>query len=210
MKQIEKVKLRLNSNLFPVLPNVMVSVKGVTDPYDRANIITLARVASLTSEPPTVCISVKDCRFSFQQIEESKEFVINFVNQELTGASDYCGVKSGKDFEKFKACGLTPVAMDELETAPAILEAGLSIGCRVLQTLYMAQYGIFIGQIVSVTASRDALDDKGRLSSEKLAAVSFDSIDAAYRSNGEKIASYGYSLAVERKQKVGTAGDVTR
>lgn len=210
MKQIEKVKLNLNSNLFPVLPNVMVSVKGVSDPYDRANIITLARVTSLTSEPPTVCISVKDCRFSYPQIEESEEFVINFVDPELTSASDYCGVKSGKDHDKFTECGLTPVAMDGIASAPAILEARLSIGCRLIQTLHMAQYGIFIGEIVSVTASRDALDEKGRLSAEKLNAVAFDAIAAAYRSSGEKIASYGSSLTLERKKKARSAENVTR
>lgn len=194
MPDHEKVNIKASSNVFPILPTIMLSARGINKPFNKDNIITLARVTSLTSNPPCVCVSIKESRFSYQQIIESGEFVINFVDSELTYAADWCGVKSGREYDKFKICKLTPVPIEKLSTAPAVLESKLSLGCKLVQTIHMADYGIFIGEIVSVIADKEAVDEKGKLISDQLDYIAFDSVNANYRHVGKNINLYGFSL----------------
>ncbi len=111
------------------LPAVLVSVGATPEEY---NMLTVAWTGTVNSEPPMCYISVRPERHSYPIIERTGEFVINLTTEDMARATDWCGVRSGRDFDKWKECGLTPVAAEHV-AAPVIAEAPLSIECRVRQ-----------------------------------------------------------------------------
>ena len=116
--------------LAPV-PAVLVSCRGTQPPYDRDNLITVAWAGTVCSDPPMLSISVRKSRFSHAQLMQSGCFYVNLVSQELCRATDFCGVRSGRDVDKFAACGLTPVRLDALPETPAVAQAPICLACRV-------------------------------------------------------------------------------
>ncbi|MFP3041266.1 flavin reductase family protein [Treponema primitia] len=190
----ERKELGIRTEVLSPLPSALVSCRGLTPPYDKDNLIAIARTAQLTTDPPTVCISVKDERFSYHQIKQSGEFVINMVDSSLCFFYDWCGVSSGADHDKFEHCGLTPTPIKNLRTAPAVLEAPLSIGCRLVETVEMAHYAIFIGEVVSIEGSTAYLNENGKIDKEKCNFVYYSTIDKGYYDRGRKLGYYGYSL----------------
>lgn len=118
-------------NMLYPLPVVMVSL---ADRDGRPNIITLAWVGTVCTNPPMVSISVRPERYSYPILKETGEFVINLTTKELAFATDYCGVKSGRDVDKFKEMGLTPIPASEVK-APMIKESPVNIECKVRQIL---------------------------------------------------------------------------
>lgn len=190
-----RLSLRPSSDYLSPLPSVLVSCRGIEPPYDKDNLIAIARAAPLTTEPPMVCISVKDERFSYHQIKQSKEYVVNLVGRELCLASDWCGVRSGRDYDKFAECGLTAVPIGGLAVARALEQSPLSIGCRLVETVERAHYAIFIGEIVSVEARQECIGPNGRLDLSKSGLVYFSSLTRGYFDGGESLGAYGYSVA---------------
>lgn len=179
--------------LYPI-PAVMVSCAGKDQ---RPNIITVAWTGTICSSPAMVSISVRKERYSYNIIKESGEFVINLVTEELTRAADYCGVRSGRDIDKFKEMKLTPV-MGKLTTAPRIAEAPVNIECRVKEILPLGSHDIFLAEVVSVAVDKRFMDEKGKFHLNETGLIVYS--HGEYYSLGKLIGSFGYSV---RKQKAG-------
>ena len=131
-------------NMLYPLPVVMVSL---ADRDGRPNIITLAWVGTVCTNPPMVSISVRPERYSYPILKEAGEFVINLTTKELAFATDYCGVKSGRDVDKFKEMGLTPIPASEVK-APMIKESPVNIECKVRQILPLGSHDMFLADVV--------------------------------------------------------------
>ena len=173
--------------LYPV-PAVMVSCKR---PGERSNIITVAWAGTVCSDPAMVSISVRSERYSHDIIEETGEFVINLVTEKLTGPCDWCGVKSGRDHDKFREQGLTEYKSEFMDT-PAIAESPVNIYCKVIKTENLGSHDMFIGEVKGVTVDDLFMDDKGRFALEKCGLIAYS--HGEYYSLGRKLGKFGYSV----------------
>ena len=144
--------------LYPV-PAVMVSCARTGE---RPNIITVAWAGTVCSSPVMVSISVRPERYSYSIMKETGEFVINLVTRDLVYAADYCGVKSGRDTDKFLNMKLTPVPMEHV-SAPGIGESPVNIECRITQILKLGSHDMFLADIVSVDVEPEFIDENGAL-----------------------------------------------
>ena len=192
------VQLKPGTLLAPV-PAVMVSCarKG-----EKPNIVTLAWVGTVNSEPPMCSVSVRKERFSHGIIRESGEFVINLVGEEQLKATDFCGVKSGRDVDKFAACGLTPAAVEGF-FAPAIAECPLYLACRVASVQDLGSHDLFLGKIERVGVKKEMMDDSGRLDFGRMKLIAYN--HGVYYALGGALGFFGYSVAapevLERRMK---------
>ena len=179
-------------NMLYPLPVVMVSCmeKG-----GKPNIITVAWAGTICSDPVMVSISVRKERYSHDIIKRSGEFVINLVTEELAYATDYCGVKSGRDVDKFEKMHLTPVEIEGV-SAPAIAESPLSLACKVTEIKELGSHDMFIAEVTGVMVDDKYMNDSGKfeLNSSKLVTYSH----GEYFGLGRKIGKFGYSV---KKQK---------
>lgn len=184
---MSKINWKSGNMLYP-LPVVMVSCQRKDE---RPNIITVAWAGTICSDPVMVSISVRKERFSHRIIAETGEFVINLVTQDLVYATDYCGVKSGRDVDKFKMMNLTPVAINGVK-AKAIGESPLSLACRVKEIKELGSHDMFIAEVVGVMVDDKYMRDDGKfeLNSSKLVAYSH----GEYYGLGKKLGKLGYSV----------------
>ncbi len=173
--------------LYPV-PAVMVSCKRGEE---KTNIITLAWAGTICSDPAMVSISVRPERYSYDIIKDSGEFVVNLVNDKLTYACDWCGVRSGRDNDKFKEMGLTEYMSDVLKT-PAIAESPVNIYCKVTQCLELGSHHMFLGKVEGVTVDESFMDENGRFRLDKAGLIAYS--HGEYFALGEKLGSFGYSV----------------
>jgi flavin reductase (DIM6/NTAB) family NADH-FMN oxidoreductase RutF len=180
-----KVTKKPATVLYPV-PAVLVSCGT----GQRANIITLAWVGTLCSEPPLVGIGVRPGRYSHGLIKEAGEFVINLPDVKQVKWVDYCGTVSGRDEDKWAACGFTPAPASEVQV-PLIAECPVNIECRVRQTLSLGSHDLFIGEVVAVQMDEVVLDERGRLDFAKARPFAF--LNGEYRQVGELLGTFGYS-----------------
>ena len=179
-------------NMLYPLPAVMVSL---ADQEGHPNIITLAWVGTVCTNPPMVSISVRPERYSYPILKETGEFVINLTTKELAFATDYCGVKSGRDVDKFKEMGLTPIPASEVK-APMIKESPVNIECKVRQILPLGSHDMFLAEIVAVDVEERLLDEAGKLHLEKAGLMAYS--HGEYFAMGKKIGSFGYSVRKKR------------
>ncbi|HBP37250.1 MAG TPA: flavin reductase family protein [Clostridiales bacterium] len=190
---VPRIQLNPATVMAPV-PVVLVSCRGPEgSEYAKPNLITLAWAGIVCSEPPMVSISVRKSRYSHRQIQESGEFVINLVNEKLLRQTDFCGVKSGRDIDKFAACHLTACPAAAMLHAPAVAESPLSLSCQVRQVLELGSHDCFIGEIVAVEAAADLMDEKNKLCLDRAGLVAYCHGD--YRSLGSILGFFGYSVA---------------
>ncbi len=184
---MSKINWKSGNMLYP-LPVVMVSCQRKDE---RPNIITVAWAGTICSDPVMVSISVRKERFSHGIIAETGEFVINLVTQDLVYATDYCGVKSGRDVDKFKMMNLTPVAINGVK-AKAIGESPLSLACRVKEIKELGSHDMFIAEVVGVMVDDKYMRDDGKfeLNDSKLVAYSH----GEYFGLGKKLGKFGYSV----------------
>ena len=173
--------------LYP-LPVVMVSM---ADKEGRPNIITIAWAGTICSNPPMVSISVRPERYSYSILKETKEFVINLTTKELAYATDYCGVKSGRDVDKFKEMKLTAVPGKEVK-APLIGESPVCLECRVKDIVPLGSHDMFIADVVAVHADEKYMDEKGKFHLEKSEPIVYS--HGSYMTTGETIGTFGYSV----------------
>ena len=159
---MSKQRWKAGNMLYP-LPAVMVSV---TDGKGKDNIITVAWAGTVCTNPPMVSISVRPERFSYQMIRDTGEFVINLTTEELAFATDYCGVKSGKDVDKFRETGLTREKADIVK-APMIKESPVSIECKVKEIKELGSHHMFIAEVVAVHADEKYMDENNRFDLNK-------------------------------------------
>ncbi|MCD8195856.1 MAG: flavin reductase family protein [Lachnospiraceae bacterium] len=177
--------------LYPV-PAVMVSCKR---PGEKANIITIAWAGTVCSDPPMVSISVRHERHSYNIIKETGEFVVNLVTKDLVRSADYCGVRSGRDVDKFRECHLTALPSKEV-AAPGIAESPVNIECRVTEVKPLGSHDLVLAKVVSVTVDDRYLDEKGKFDLNRAGLVAYS--HGEYFELGRKKGSFGFSV---RKKK---------
>jgi flavin reductase (DIM6/NTAB) family NADH-FMN oxidoreductase RutF len=181
-----KKMLHPETMLFP-LPAVMVSCqRGNAKP----NIITLAWVGVVCSEPPMVAIAVRKNRFSFDIIKDSREFVVNVPTQQQLKATDFCGTKSGRDTDKFAEAKLTPVKGSKVK-APLIAECPVNLECELRNVLDLGSHCLFIGEIVATHLDSEYLNEKGEPDVEKMKLFCYCPKAHEYRAVGDVLALYG-------------------
>ena len=173
--------------LYPV-PAVMVSCKRGDE---RPNIITVAWAGTICSDPAMVSISVRPNRYSHSIISGSGEFVINLVTKDLVKACDWCGVKSGREVDKFEEMNLTEYTSDLMNT-PAIDESPVNIWCKVENILKLGSHDMFLANVVGVTVDEKYIDVKGRFALEKTNLITYS--HGEYYSLGELLGTFGYSV----------------
>ena len=187
-----KQSFKPGNMLYP-LPVVMVSV---ADRAGNPNIVTIAWAGTVCSDPPMVSVSVRPERYSHHMIKETGEFVINLTTKELAFATDYCGVKSGRDVDKFKEMRLTPVPAD-IVAAPMIGESPVNIECRVTEVKKLGSHDMFLSEVVAVHADEKYMDEKNRFDLMKARPIVYS--HGAYFVCGEKLGTFGYSVKKQPK-----------
>lgn len=175
-------------NMLYPLPVVMVSV---ADRDGRPNIITVAWAGTVCTNPPMLSISVRPERYSYPILKETGEFVVNLTTRELAFATDYCGVKSGRDVDKFKELGLTPLKAEHVGT-PLIAESPVNIECKVREVLPLGSHHMFLADVVAVHADEKYMDEKHKFHLEKAEPIVYS--HGAYLVCGEQLGTFGYSV----------------
>ena len=181
-------------NMVYPLPAVMVST---ADKEGNTNIFTVAWTGTVCTNPAMVYISVRPERYSYHMIEESGEFVINLTTEELAFATDYCGVKSGRDVDKFKETGLTREKAEKVK-APMIAEAPVSIECKVKEIRELGSHHMFIAQVAAVHADEKYMDEKNRFDLNRARPIVYS--HGEYLGTGKKLGTFGYSVKKAKKQ----------
>ena len=187
----EYVSLNPSTMLNPS-PVVLVSCaeKGKTGKRD---LVTVAWAGTVNSEPPMVSVSLRKERYSHGLISASGEFVVNLVDEGLARATDFCGVRSGRDIDKAAELGLTLTEAEGLKAAPRVDSAPVSLACRVRQVLELGSHDMFIGEVVSVQVRKDLLDEKGALHLEKAGLIAYS--HGLYHQLGKVTGFFGWSVA---------------
>lgn len=181
-------------NMLYPLPVVMVSLKGKDG---KNNIITIGWTGTICSDPPMVSISVRPGRYSYQQLLDTGEFVINLTTKELTYATDYCGVKSGRDIDKFKEMNLTPIPGVKTG-APMIEESPVNIECVVKDRIPLGTHDMFLAEVVAVHADERYMDEKNKFHLEKAEPIVYS--HGSYLTTGEVLGTFGYSVRKNNKK----------
>ena len=180
--------------LYPI-PAVMVSCgrEGETP-----NIITVAWAGNVCSSPAMLSISVRKERYSYDIIKETGEFVVNLTSKDLVKATDWCGVRSGRDYDKFKEMHLTPQKSNKI-SAPGIAESPVNIECKVKQILELGSHDMFVAEVMCVDVDDRYMDEKGRFDLKKADLVAYS--HGEYFSLGKKLGKFGYSVAKKQTSK---------
>ena len=157
--------------LSPV-PAVMLSCRGETPGLERPNLITVAWTGVVNSDPPMLSVSIRPQRHSYAQIRESGAFCLNLIDRRLCKAADLCGVKSGRDVDKFALCGLTPHEVEGFP-APALTEAPAFLCCRVDRVIPLGSHDLFLARIEQVYVRDDLFDADGSLHMARASLVAY-------------------------------------
>ncbi len=179
--------------LYPV-PAVMVTVGD----SNINNIITIAWAGTVNSDPAMVSISVRKSRYSHGLLMKHKEFVINLVTKKLAYAMDYCGVKSGRDVDKFKEMKLTRGKASAV-SAPIIEESPVNIECKVKDVISLGSHDMFLAEVVAVSVDEKYLDEKGSFDLEAANLIAYS--HGKYYTLGEKVGKFGYSVRKKQTNK---------
>lgn len=184
---MSKVSWKPGNMLYP-LPAVLVTCR---DKQGNDNVLTIAWTGTICSDPAMLYISVRPERYSYPMIRETGEFVVNLTTEELLKATDYCGVRSGRDEDKFRAAGLTKGEAQQVN-APIIMESPVNIECKVKEIVPLGSHDMFIAEVVNVQVSDEYMNEKGTfaLSAAKPLAYSH----GRYYEMGAELGSFGYSV----------------
>lgn len=176
------------------LPAVMVSCGHYPD---ACNVFTASWTGTICSDPPMCYVSIRKSRYSYNLIKESGEFVINLTNKDLAKATDWCGVKSGRDVDKFKEMGLTAIKGTQVD-APMIDEAPVNIECKVVEIKELGTHDMFLAKVVAVNADSKYIDPKtGAL--DLKAANMLTYMHGQYYNIGSPIGKFGWTVEKKRK-----------
>lgn len=186
--------------LYPA-PACMVTCR---DPEtSRPNIVTVGWAGNICTNPPILSISLRKSRFSYGLIRRSGEFTVNLTTPELVRACDFCGVRSGRDLDKFEETGLTPEEGVNV-ACPSIRESPVSIECRVRQVIELGSHDLFIGDVVTVLADEAYFDETGAFHLEAASPVAWS--HGKYYALGAELGSFGYSVRKKKKKRPRTGG----
>lgn len=188
-----KVQWKSGTFIYPI-PAVMVSCGTM----EKSNIITVAWTGILNTNPATCYISVRPERYSHDLIKENGEFVINLTTEQLAYATDWCGVKSGKDVDKFKEMNLTKEKAN-LVKAPLIKQSPISVECKVKEVVPLGSHDMFIAEVLAIDVDEKYIDEKGAFDISKCNLIAY--ANGGYYPLGKKIGKFGYSVQKNKKRK---------
>lgn len=188
-----KIQWKAGTFIYPI-PAVMVSCGTM----EKSNIITVAWTGILNTNPAMCYISVRPERYSHDIIKENGEFVINLTTEKLARATDWCGVRSGRDYDKFKEMKLTKEKGNFVK-APLIKESPVSVECRVKEIIPLGSHDMFVAEVLSIDADEKYIDEKGAFDISKCNLMAY--ANGGYYPLGKKIGKFGFS--VQKKKKMG-------
>ena len=183
---MSKVIWKAGTFIYP-LPAVLVT----SGTMEKSNIMTVAWTGILNTNPAIVYISVRPERYSYNLIKENKEFAINLTNEKLAYATDWCGVRSGAKFDKFKEMHLTKEKAEFIK-CPLIKESPVSIECKVIDIKELGSHHMFMAEVLSIDADEKYIDEKGAFDISKCNLISY--ANGGYYTQGKKIGKFGYSI----------------
>ena len=173
------------------IPSVLV---GCVDAQgERPNLITVAWTGIVCSKPPMLSVSLRKDRYSHGLITQTGEFTVNLPSSDLCEAMDFCGVKSGRDVDKFAALGLTAVPAPGLDCAPGLAQAPAFLSCRVKQVMELGSHDLFLADIVQVSVAERYFRADGSIDEEAMRLVSY--VHGKYRALSDVLGFFGYSVA---------------
>lgn len=186
-----KKQLKPYEALYPV-PVVLVSCQ---DKNSKPNIITIAWAGTVCSDPPSLSISIRPSRYSHKIIKETSEFVVNIPDEKHIIETDYCGITSGRDVDKFRHTKFTPIAASKI-SAPFINECPVNIECRVKDIINIGTHDMFLAQIVAVNADEEILNSFNGIDYTKVKPVVYN--QGQYWSLNKRIGEYGFSRKIKK------------
>lgn len=191
--KVEKIDWKPGNMLYPV-PVVMVSCKREGE---TPNIITVAWAGTICSTPAMLSISIRPERYSYDIIKETGEFVVNLVTRDQVRATDYCGVKSGRDVDKFQQMRLTPFPLKN-SNVPGIKECPVNLACKVTEIKHLGTHDMFLAEVVGVTVEGSYMDEKNKFHLNQAGLVTYS--HGEYFELGKKLGSFGYSVRKTAKK----------
>ena len=191
-KNMNKIAWKPGTIEYP-LPAVMVSCGTM----EKSNILTVAWTGVVCSEPAMVYISIRQNRHSFKMIHDSKEFVINLTTKDLVKQTDWAGVRSGKDYDKFKELKLTKQECKHVK-CPMIAESPISLECKVVSTTNLGSHTMFIAKVMAVNVYEEYFDKKGAFDISKCDLMAY--ANGRYYALGKQLGTFGFSV-MRKKQK---------
>ncbi|MBO7148820.1 MAG: flavin reductase family protein [Clostridia bacterium] len=191
---MSKIKWKGGALIAP-LPAVLVTCGTL----DKPNVFTVAWTGIINTQPPKTYISVRPSRLSYEYIKKERKFVINLVSAADVRALDYCGVRSGRERDKFADTGLEVVPALELEDTPVIKSSPLSLECVVTDIISLGTHDMFLADIVATDVNDELVNSEGRLRLDKADLVAYS--HGEYFSLGKKLGSFGYSVRKKRRGK---------
>lgn len=189
---MSKVMWKPGTFEYPI-PAVMVSCGTM----EKSNIITVAWTGILNTNPAMVYISVRPTRYSYNMIKEQGEFVINLTTKNLAKATDWCGVRSGEKYDKFKEMNLHREKANFVK-CPMIKESPVSIECKVVDIKELGSHHMFIAEVLSINASDEFIDKNGAFDISKCDLIAY--ANGGYYPLGKKIGKFGYSVQKNKKK----------
>ena len=191
---MEKISLKPGTLLCPV-PTVMVTCGN----EEEKNIITIGWTGIINTQPPITYISVRKSRHSHDIIEREGEFVINLTTEALAFATDFCGVKSGKDVDKFKEMKLTPVP-GEIVSCPMIGESPVNLECKVMEIKEFPTHDMFMAEIVKIHVDKSVMEEDGRIALDKAGLLAY--VHGEYFGiKKAPIGKFGFSVMKKKTKK---------
>ncbi len=189
---MSKIEWKPGNMVYPV-PAVLVSC---ADAEGRKNVFTAAWTGTVCTNPPMVYVSIRPERHSYNMIKETGEYVINLTTESLARATDFCGVRSGRDMDKFKEAKLTALPASKVK-APLIKESPVNIECRVTEIKELGSHHMFLADVVAVHVEDKYFDEKGKFNLSEAKVISYS--HGEYYGLGNLLGTFGYS--VKRKNK---------
>lgn len=189
---MSKKEWKAGTFIYPI-PAVMVT----SGDMEKSNIMTVAWTGILNTNPAICYISVRPERYSYNLIKETGEFVINLTNEDLAFATDWCGVRSGRDYDKFKEMKLTKENANHV-SCPIIKESPVAIECKVKEIKELGSHHVFIGEVLSIDADEKYIDKNGAFDISKCNLIAY--ANGGYYSLGKKIGKFGYSVQKKKNK----------
>lgn len=186
-----KIEFKPGNMLYP-LPAVLVSCG---DYKGKSNLLTIAWTGTVCTNPPMVYISVRPSRYSYSLIRDTREFVINLTTEQMAHATDYCGVRSGREHDKWADCKLTPIPAKTVQ-CPMIAESPVNIECKVTQIQELGSHHMFLAEVTAVHVDDRYMDDQNTFHLENAGLLAYS--HGNYFNLGKTLGSFGYS--VQRKK----------
>ncbi|MBO5502241.1 MAG: flavin reductase family protein [Clostridia bacterium] len=177
------------------LSPVPVVMLGCADPENNIapNLITVAWAGVVCSKPPMISVSIRKERYSHGIIKNTGEFTLNLTSQALCRATDFCGVKSGREVDKFAAMELTPIPTPGLNVAPAVAQAPAFLSCKVKDIIELGSHDLFLAEVVDVNIAEEYFTESGSINEEAMELVGY--VHGKYRAMSDVLGFFGYSIA---------------